>query len=140
MSGVIYDSSIYISSLRSGDISLFSRRRNLTETLWLSAVVLEELYVGAGRREIKKLLAKLERDFEKIGRLVVPNQSDWSICGQILASVGAKYGYESARRARMTNDCLIAMSVARNGFTVITKNASDFKQIAEFRPFNWIEI
>ena len=55
------------------------------------------------------------------------------------ASVGAKYGYDQVGRARLTNDALIAMSAARNGFIVLTKNASDFKKIAEFRPFQWEE-
>ena len=36
-----------------------------------------------------------------------------------------------------TNDALIAMSVARNGFVVLTKNPQDFEQIAKFRPFKW---
>jgi predicted nucleic acid-binding protein len=40
----------------------------------------------------------------------------------------------------MTNDTLIAMSVARKGFTLLTKNADDFMGIAEFRPFNWEEV
>ena len=39
----------------------------------------------------------------------------------------------------MTNDALISMTVARTGFTVLTKNPYDFEKIAEFRPFNWEE-
>lgn len=39
----------------------------------------------------------------------------------------------------MTNDALIAMTAARSGFTVLTRNAADFGKIAEFRPFQWIE-
>jgi predicted nucleic acid-binding protein len=58
----------------------------------------------------------------------------------VLAQVGVKYGYDQVGRARLTNDALIAMSAARNGFAVLTKNASDFKKIAEFRPFQWEEI
>jgi predicted nucleic acid-binding protein len=40
----------------------------------------------------------------------------------------------------MTNDALISMSVARRGFTVLTKNVDDFKKIAEFRPFSWEQV
>jgi predicted nucleic acid-binding protein len=29
------------------------------------------------------------------------------------------------------------MSVARNGFVVLTKNPQDFEQIAKFRAFKW---
>jgi predicted nucleic acid-binding protein len=105
--------------------------------LWLSAVVLEELYVGAADKRLKKLLARLERDFERAGRLLVPLQSDWTACGQVLSCIGEKYGYEVVRRARMTNDALIAISAARRGIAVLTVNENDYARIAEFRPFKW---
>ena len=37
----------------------------------------------------------------------------------------------------MTNDALIAITAARHGFTVLTKNATDFEKIAAFWPFRW---
>ena len=145
MSGNLFDTSVYINALRSGDLSVFTQRRiasgeNKSEPLWLSAVVLEELYVGVTTGKLKKFLGKFERDFEKINRLVVPNQNDWTTCGQILSLIGQKHGFEAVKKARMTNDCLIAMTAARNSLTVFTHNAEDFKIIAEFRPFKWQEI
>jgi predicted nucleic acid-binding protein len=146
MSGIVFDTSVYVSALRQSDASIFAARRAArkgekeTEPLWLSSVVLEELYVGAQSNRMKKLLARLERDFDKVKRLLVPIHTDWTDCGRVLSLVGEKHGYEQVGRARMTNDTLIAMSVLRNGFTVLTKNADDFKKIAEFRPFNWEEI
>jgi predicted nucleic acid-binding protein len=140
LSGILYDTSIYVAALRQGNTSIFVERRDEKTPLWLSAVVLEELYVGSQNREIKKLLAKFEKDFEKVNRLLVPIKTDWTTCGQVLSNIGQKYGYDEVKKARMTNDCLIAMSVARNGFTVITKNADDFRKINEFRSFKWIEV
>lgn len=84
MSGILYDTSIYISALRQGNTSIFTERRENNLPLWLSAVVLEELYVGSQNRALKKLLNKFERDFEKINRLLVPIQTDWTTCGQVL--------------------------------------------------------
>jgi predicted nucleic acid-binding protein len=145
LAGIVFDTSVYISALRQGDASIFSSRRasrkgEITDRpLWLSAVVLEELYVGARDEKLKKLLARLEKDFERAGRLLVPLQSDWTACGQVLARVGERYGYEQVGRARLTNDALIAMSAARCGFTILTLNAADFKKIAEFRPLQWEE-
>jgi predicted nucleic acid-binding protein len=110
------------------------------QPLWLSAVVLEELYVGALDAKLKKILEKFEKNFENINRLLVPNKTDWTICGQVLAMIGSKYGFDLVKRARMTNDCLIAMSARRNGFKVFTHNADDFKIISEFRSFDWEEI
>ena len=113
------------------------REEERTYPLWLSTVVLEELYVGAQDRRLKKLLTRLENDFVKVKRILVPLQSDWTACGQVLALIGEKYGYEEVGRARMTNDALIAITAARNGFTVLTQNATDFQRIAEFRPLRW---
>jgi predicted nucleic acid-binding protein len=140
LSGILYDTSIYVSALRHGDTSIFSDRRENELPLWLSAVVLEELYVGSQNRVLKKLLTKFEKDFEKANSLIVPIQTDWTTCGQVLSSIGQKYGFDEVKKSRMTNDCLIAMTVARNGFTVVTKNADDFRKINEFRQFNWIEV
>jgi predicted nucleic acid-binding protein len=141
--GILFDTSVYISALRRGDISILSSRRAARRgeaqdrPLWLSVVVLEELLVGASDRRMKKLLSHLERNFERAGRLLVPLQSDWTVSGQVLALIGEKYGYEAVGRARMTNDALIAMSASRNGIVVQTFNDDDYRMNAEFRPFEW---
>lgn len=143
MSGILLDTSVYISTMRRGDASILWSRRatrrgeDHDRALWLSVVVLEELLVGARDGRMKKLLAHLERDFERAGRLLVPAQSDWTASGQVLALIGEKYGYEEVGRARMTNDALIAMSASRSGITVQTLNDKDYRKIAEFRPFEW---
>ena len=82
----------------------------------------------------------MEKEFVRVNRLLVPQQSDWRLSGEVLSQIGQQYGYELVRRARMTNDALIAMSVARNGFVVLSKNSQDFEQIAKFRPFKWQQI
>jgi len=141
--GILFDTSVYISALRRGDTSILSSRRatrggeSRPRPLWLSVVVLEELLVGARDGRVKKLLVRLERDFERAGRLLVPAQSDWTATGQVLSLVGEKYGYEEVGRARMTNDALIAMSSSRSGIVVQTLNDGDYRKIAEFRPFEW---
>lgn len=143
MQGILFDTSVYISALRRGDVSILSSRRAVRvgkaqdRPLWLSVVVLEELLVGAQDRTMKKLLAHLERDFERAGRLLVPLQSDWTAAGQVLALVGEKYGYEEVGRARMTNDALIAISAFRSGIVVQTLNDQDYRKLAEFRSFEW---
>ena len=82
-------------------------------------------------------MERLEHDFEKAKRVLVPNLSDWASAGKVLARLAAKYGYEQIGRARLTNDALIAMSAARTGITVLTANPRDFARIAEFRAFSW---
>jgi predicted nucleic acid-binding protein len=137
MQPVLFDSSIYITALRTkDDAGLNLRRLAGSEPMWLSAVVLEELYAGATLRN-HQVVERLERDFERARRILVPNLSDWVQTGKVLARLAAKYDYEQIGRGRLTNDALIAMSAGRVGITVVTANARDFSKLAEFRSFRW---
>ena len=91
-------------------------------------------HFGAAERRV---LQRLERDFERIRRVVVPNLTDWSQAGRALARLAGRYGYEEIGKARLTNDALIAVSAGRVGITVLTANERDFRRLAEFRPFQW---
>ena len=133
----LFDTSVYIYYLRLGDYSILQTRRLLSgSTLWLSAVALEELYVGADAKS-RKVLSRLEKDFDSTGRLLVPNLSDWTKTGNMLAQIGEKYGYDKIGKARLTNDALMGASASRKGITVVTKNARDFQLISEFCALQW---
>ncbi len=104
--------------------------------MWLSAVVLEQLHAGAtGANRLP--VERLERDFTRARRVLVPNQSDWAETGRILARLAGIYGYEQIGQSRLTNDALIAVSAGRAGITVVTSNARDFSRLAEFQRFHW---
>ena len=137
MGSVLLDTSLYIDALRGGGVAT-ARFRRLTShaTIWLSAVVLEELYAGAVSRD-RRLVERLHRDFDKAERLLVPNLDDWVGTGQVLAGVGSHFGYEEIGRGRLTNDMLIAISAARKGITVLTANRRDFSRLAQFYSFQW---
>ena len=137
MQPVLFDSSIYITALRTGDeAALTLKRLAANSPVWLSSVVLEELYAGVARRN-RHVLERLEHDFERAKRILVPNLNDWTQTGKVLARLAARYDYEQIGQGRLTNDALIAMSAGRSGITVITANARDFTRLAEFRPFHW---
>ena len=137
MRPMLFDTSIYITALRIGnDAALSLRRIAGGAAVWLSSVVLEELYAGVSLRD-RHIVERLERDFHRARRIVVPNLTDWTQTGTVLARLGAKYDYEQIGKGRLTNDALIAMSAGRLGITVITANARDFEKLAEFRPFQW---
>ena len=137
MQPALFDSSIYITALRrGGDAVLALRRFAIDAPLWLSAVVLEELYAGAADRD-RQIVERLERDFDRAKRILVPNLSDWTQAGRVLARLAAKYHYEKIGQGRLTNDALIAMSAGRVGIRVITANERDFSRLAEFRAFQW---
>jgi predicted nucleic acid-binding protein len=137
MRAALFDSSVYISGIRRGDAAVLAQRRLSPDTLlWLSSVVLEELYAGAWG-ETRDSVEWLEHDFERARRILVPNLGDWTQAGRVLARVAAKYGYEKIGQGRLTNDALIAMSAARIGARVITVHERDFRKLAEFRSFQW---
>ena len=137
MQPVLFDSSVYITAIRQGNQHLL-QTRNLVygSPLWLSSVVLEELYAGSDAKG-QKLFSRLERDFDKVARLLVPQHSDWTRTGIVLSKIGAKYGYDKIGKARLTNDTLIGTSAARQGITLLTINKRDFELIAEFCPLKF---
>lgn len=137
MAGLLFDTSVYIDAFRSSNDALL-RLRSIPEggPIWLSAVVLAELYAGAVERAIR-IVQKLEHDFRAADRLIVPSASDLAGAGRALAVLREKFGYELTGRTRVMNDALIAMSAARTGTTVITRNERDFARLASFRPFSW---
>jgi predicted nucleic acid-binding protein len=137
MQPALLDASIYISALRRGDQSVVALRRIAANApLWMSAVVLEELYAGAGTRE-RRVIGRLERDFDRARRFLVPSLNDWAHTGKVLARLAAKYGFERIGQGRLTNDALIAISAGRVGIRIITGNERDFRRLAEFHVFQW---
>jgi len=137
MQPALFDTSIYISALRRrSEAALAVRRLAADAPLWLSAVVLEELYAGAGDRE-RRAVERLERDFDRVKRILVPNLSDWTQTGRVLARLATKYGYEQIGQGRLTNDALIAMSAGRLGIQVLTANERGYRCLSEFREFQW---
>lgn len=137
MRPALLDSAIYITAMRRGDGSVVALRRySVDAPLWLSAVVLDELYAGAYDRALLKV-ERLERDFARMNRILVPTLGDWTQSGRVLAQVAAKYHYEKIELGRLTNDALIATSAGRMGARVVTANEKDFSRLAEFHAFQW---
>lgn len=137
MPSTLYDASFYVAALRRGDEGVIALRRLDSGSLvWLSAVVLQELYAGAGENG-RDVVERLERDFDRVKRILVPNLGDWTQAGRVLSRVATKYDYEQIGRSRLTNDALIAMSARRLGISVITANERDFRRLAEFYPFHF---
>jgi predicted nucleic acid-binding protein len=137
LSDTLFDTSIYITAMRrTGDWVRSLQRFTVGGSLWLSAVVLEELYAGAGERS-RAWVELLKREFVRENRILVPNLEDWTQTGAVLNRLALKYDYELVGRGRLTNDALIATSAGRLGIKVLTANAKDFRRLAEFRDFQW---
>jgi predicted nucleic acid-binding protein len=83
------------------------------------------------------VVERFEHDFDRAQRILVPNLTDWTQAGKVLALLAAKYDYEPIGKGRLTNDALISMSAGRVGITVLTANVRDFARLTEFRAFSW---
>jgi predicted nucleic acid-binding protein len=136
MQAALFDTSIYIAALRASDTAVRPEWIDAGTVLWLSAVVLEELYAGTADRD-RQSVEKLEHGFRAAGKILVPTLEDWVAGGQVLARLAAKYHYEKIGRGRLTNDALIATSAARTRIQVITANARDFQKLSEFSALTW---
>jgi len=137
MQPALFDTSIYMSALRRVNDAAHALRRVAADApLWLSSVVLEELYAGAGDQE-RRVVERLERDFDRVKRILVSTLSDWTQTGRALARLAEKYDYEQIGQGRLTNDALIAISAGRLSIRVLTANERDYRRLAEFRAFQW---
>lgn len=129
---------MYIDAIRRGDDEVFLVRsfedKNGQLPVWLSVVVLQELYAGAAEQRTQRLLNRLVRTFDSMNRLLVPVKGDWIETGKILNKIGETFGYEQIGKGRITNDTLIAVSSSRLGLILITSNVKDFERIMTFRP------
>jgi predicted nucleic acid-binding protein len=95
----------HISALRRGEDAVLALRRVTTDTpLWLSSVVLEELYAGAGQHE-SRVVERMERDFDRAKRILVPNLRDWTWAGKVLARLAGKYHLRGDRTRTAHQRC-----------------------------------
>ncbi|MBV6517828.1 MAG: hypothetical protein DCC43_05585 [Candidatus Brocadia sp.] len=138
---VIFDTSIYIPFVNDG---IAYPTGNLhadfgKHMLYMSVVVMEELYAGAFDTQSIKLLDTLYKTFKNLNRLLVPEAADWQGAGKVIAKIGKKYGFEDIFLSKITHDVLIAASARRIGAIVITNNRKDFLRIQEFVDFKFYQ-
>ncbi len=136
---VIFDTSIYIPFLNKGTTNPLPDLADIKPILYMSSVVIEELYAGAFDAKTIKLIDKVYATFRNLNRLVVPDEADWQKTGKVVARLGAKYGFESKYLTRIQNDILISLTARRIGAVVITNNTRDFMRIKEFVDFRILE-
>ena len=132
---VILDTSIYIPFINAGISHPILELEYETPLLYMSAVVIEELYASASDNNTIKLLDRLYGTFEDLGRLIAPDALDWKKTGKVITKLGQKYGFEEKFLTKKTNDVLIALSARKIGAVVVTFNIKDFSRIKEFVDF-----
>jgi len=88
---VICDTSVYIPFINQGTTHPVFSDESVRPVLYMSAVVLSELYAGAHDSQSMKLLDKLYLTFHSVARLIAPDEGDWQKTGRIIAGLKRKY-------------------------------------------------
>ncbi|RPH86489.1 MAG: PIN domain-containing protein [Desulfobacteraceae bacterium] len=126
---IVFDTSIFVDHLRTG----LHRERlvSLTGLVRTSAVVLAELWRGAGRPAEKTFLRELESNHP----ILTPTEKNWQESGQLLGRMQADRGFSSAKLRDLHFDVLIALTARNQGALLITSNKIDFELIRKYREF-----
>jgi len=131
----LIDTSIYIPFINRAITHPVLKFGDMTPLLYMSAVVMEELYAGAFDKTSIRVLDRLFKTFDQLGRIVTPDYSDWQQAGKIIAKLGKKYGFEEVYLSHLLNDILIALSARRVGATLFTNNQKDYSRLREYVDF-----
>ncbi len=105
--------------------------------LFMSSIVAMELFAGCRTAVQRSALTAFLKPFEKAGRLVTPSHAAFLETGRILALLAGE-GIGKAHLRQMSNDVVIAVSAARAGLVVVTRNSQDFSRIARWTPVRWV--
>jgi predicted nucleic acid-binding protein len=132
---LVLDASIYVPFINQGIAHPAIETHQGRPLIYMSAVVMEELYAGALDVASVKLLDKMHDTFAGMSRLVIPDAMDWQKTGKVVAQLGRKYGFEKMFLSRITNDILIAAAARKIGAFIVTNNQKDFLRIQEYIDF-----
>lgn len=138
MKKILFDTSIYISFLREGKALNFFLDHP-SYSIYLSMVVLQELYAGATDPFTLKKLDQFYHTLKKYQRVLIPTEEDWKECGIALSKIGKAYGFESIKKSRLVNDVLIALGCQNTQIPLVTANLKDFKMIQKVLEFELID-
>jgi predicted nucleic acid-binding protein len=131
----VLDSNIYITAARDSEFAaeLIQFSQRFLPQLYLHAVVVQELYVGAVNRRVRRFLDRnIVEPFETRGRTIVPSYGVWRRSGEVIAALVENGTLTAGGVPRsFVNDVLIGTSCHEGGAVVITLNERDFVRINE---------
>lgn len=106
--------------------------------VWLSSVVIAELYAGTRSRGDSLLLDRIVAAMNRVERLLTPTAADWARAGRLLAR---RIRLEGALRPRdHLADVLILVSAARLKGVVISANRKHFQPWARLATAAGLEV
>ncbi len=123
---VMFDTNIYISFIRNRAHTKKLQQRGTGK--YLSAIVLMELWAGAGTKKAERLLYQLQKPYKDAGRIVTLKAEHYLTIGNIFSDLPAEY-LELRKKAGFLNDVQIAMTALSIGAILYTENITHFNII-----------
>lgn len=106
--------------------------------VWLSTVVLAELYAGTRSPEDALILDRMVAAMLSVDRLLTPTASDWARSGRLIARRIRQQG--NLRPRDHLADVLILVSAARLEGVVITANLRHFRAWARLATASGLNV
>jgi predicted nucleic acid-binding protein len=129
------DTNIFIDGFRDegAQAQIFSFFKRALPFTHLSAVVMQELAVGARTRDAAQALRRgIFEPFERRRRVFTPSSAAFVESGRVVAAIAAEEGWPRLdENPSFLNDALIAVSCREQGMTLITRDG-DFERLAPF--------
>lgn len=125
----IPDTSVLISIIRDQSGWSEFQRRLASGAIWLSTVVMAELYVGTRSVDESRILDRVAASMDARDRLLTPTSADWLQAGRLIGRGIRLYG--AMRPRDHLADVLIIVSAARLHGTVVTANLRHFERWAQ---------
>jgi predicted nucleic acid-binding protein len=138
----LIDTDLYIDLIQSGTSLPIIRELYEKDApgIYFSSIVVQELLAGARSPAGRRRAETLFRPFERVGRVVTPNHSQWKDAGTMLAKVLRIRSDLKAKVPSLVNDCLLALSARSLGATLYTRNRDDFMLLQRIRSFSLVVI
>jgi len=134
---VLLDTNVLIGFFRNADQWEEFELRASRPLVFLSSVVVLELFAGCRKPRQEKALERFLKPFQKAGRLITPDHGSFREAGRVLAKLGQE-GLASGRLRQIVNDVLIAVTATKSGLVLVTANKRDFLLIEKYIPVRWM--
>ncbi|MBI3974077.1 MAG: PIN domain-containing protein [Chloroflexi bacterium] len=132
------DTTLFIQALRRPESLADLFRSIATGRVWLSSVVIAELYAGTRSPDDALLVNRIVAAMERIERLLIPTAGEWARAGRLMGRSARLYG--NLRPRDHLADVLILISAARLNGTVVTANLRHFERWAKLATSSGLNV
>src|SRR3990172_12129862 len=125
----IPDTTVLIRVIREPKTWLAFQAAMTAGRIWLSSVVIAELYAGTRSREDGELIDRIAEAMARDQRLLTPDADDWARAGRL---INRRIRLQGALRPRdHLADVLVVSSAAKLGGAVVTADVRHFEAWAQ---------